>query len=273
LHRGTLEDLLVSGTEELVDGVDTILHLAAVSNDPSADLDPAKTRTVNTDATEQLALAARANGAGFVFASTASIYGDGDFLADEDSTLNPLSHYAKSKAAAEEALSHLADGRWRPVILRFGTLFGLSPRMRFDLVVNIFGMKMAQDRKLTVYGDGLQWRPYLHVGDAARALVHFALRQPDATANIFNVSHQNLRVVDLVDIALELDPGLEVDFAASSPDSRTYRVSTDRAASTGFTTVHDISEGIAEVRAAVSSGLVDQPASPIYRNAAWLGSR
>jgi UDP-glucose 4-epimerase len=159
------------------------------------------------------------------------------------------------------------------VILRFGTLFGLSPRMRFDLVVNIFGMKMAQDRKLTVYGDGLQWRPYLHVGDAARALVHFALRQPDATANIFNVSHQNLRVVDLVDIALELDPGLEVDFAASSPDSRTYRVSTDRAASTGFTTVHDISEGIAEVRAAVSSGLVDQPASPIYRNAAWLGSR
>ncbi|HEU4320832.1 MAG TPA: SDR family oxidoreductase [Acidimicrobiia bacterium] len=273
LHRGTLEDLLVDGTEELVDGVDSILHLAAVSNDPSADLDPAKTRTVNTVATERLAVAARTNGAGFVFASTASIYGDGDFLADEDSATNPLSHYAKSKAAAEEALSNLTTGQWRPVVLRFGTLFGLSPRMRFDLVVNIFGMKMAQDRKLAVYGDGLQWRPYLHVVDAARALIHFALRQPDAGANIFNVSHQNLRVVDLVDTALDLDPGLEVHFVESAPDSRTYRVSVDRAARTGFSTVHDIAQGLAEVRAAVSSGLVDQPASPIYRNAAWLGSR
>lgn len=272
LVEGTLEAAFESGLAPLIEGVDAIIHLAAVSNDPSADLDPVETRNVNTISTQRLASAARDAEVRFVFASTASIYGDGDFLADENSALNPLSHYAKSKAQAEAALGELSQAGWQPVILRFGTLFGLSPRMRFDLVVNIFGMRMAQDRHLTVFGDGKQWRPYVHVADAARSLLYFSQMTPDPQkANLFNVSHENHRVVDLVEIATSIDPSLTVDFVSAEPDSRTYRVSTERAAAAGFETLHTVESGLREVRAAVDSGLVAQPESPIYRNAAWLG--
>lgn len=271
LVHGDLERVVAVGSDRLVEGIDAVVHLAAVSNDPSGDLDPVATHRVNTVVTEKLATAARKVDARFVFASSASIYGDGDDLVDEDGHLHPLSHYAKSKAQAEVALIGLRDETWSPVILRMGTLFGLSPRMRFDLVVNIFGMLMATDRKLKVFGDGMQWRPYIHVQDAARAFLHFAQHEPSHDEPVtFNLSHANHRVVDLVDIATNADQGLEVQFVDSAPDHRSYRVATDRARVAGFQTFNGVDHGLEEVRSAVAAGRVAEPTSPIYRNAAWL---
>jgi nucleoside-diphosphate-sugar epimerase len=255
--------------QRLLEGCDAVIHLAAISNDPSADLHPDLTEEVNVGVTTRLAELARSQGVRFLFSSSCSIYGEAEGAIDEQGTTNPLTVYASSKVAAEQVLGELTDTRWAPTILRNGTLFGYSARMRFDLVVNIFSFQSILYNRIKVFGDGRQWRPFLHVGDCARAFMHF-LEHPGQTG-VFNIAHENLRVIDLVDTFRRLRPGLEVEHVATpDQDRRDYRVSNQRMLDAGFTPRTTVEAGSEQMIEAIVSGLIADPESIFYRNAKWL---
>ena len=256
--------------DEILDGMDCVIHLAAVSNDPSAELNPSLTQEVNFEATVSLAEAARKKGIRFVFSSSCSVYGDAEGDLTEDAGLNPLTVYAVSKVQSEEALNAMASTTWRPVILRNGTLFGYSPRMRFDLVVNIFALYSTIHNQIRVFGDGLQWRPFLSVQDCARAFVFLSEKQ-DLRHIFYNVSHENLRVVDVAEIFIRLNTNLKVSqVATQDPDRRNYKVSAQRLLDEGFRTRIGVSEGAEGISEAIVSGAISDPESVFYRNAKWL---
>lgn len=256
--------------QELLRGCDCVVHLAAISNDPSADLHPDLTGEVNVGVTTALAEEARRAGVRFLFSSSCSIYGEADGDIDETGSVNPLTVYAKSKVTAEEVLHDMADGTWSPIVLRNGTLFGQSSRMRFDLVVNIFSLYATLHREIKVFGDGLQWRPFLHVADCARAFIHF-IEAPTPAHGVYNIANENLRVVDLVAIFRALFPGLTVTHVATPDiDRRNYRVSTQRMRAEGFRPRLSVEVGSEEMVDAIVSGLVPDPESVFYRNAKWL---
>ena len=257
-------------SRELLDGCDCIIHLAAVSNDPSAELNPELTDEVNYHATVALAESARELGVKFVFSSSCSVYGEADGEVNEEGWVNPLTAYADSKVKAERALGDLARPGWRPTILRNGTLFGYSPRMRFDLVVNIFSLYSTLHNQIKIFGDGLQWRPFLHVGDCARAFVFFAER-PEHGHLCYNIAHENLRVVDIADCFKQLNPLLlATHLETADEDRRDYRVSTLRMREEGFGTRTNIEAGAEEMVEAIINGLIPDPESVFYRNAKWL---
>jgi nucleoside-diphosphate-sugar epimerase len=256
--------------DRMLDGCDAVIHLAAISNDPSAELHPELTDEVNYGSTEALAEAARLQGIRFLFSSSCSVYGEADGELTETGAVAPLTVYADSKVRAEGLLEDLATSNWRPVILRNGTLFGFSARMRFDLVINIFSLYGVLANEIKVFGEGLQWRPFLHVADCARAFVHFAERDRGEHL-IYNISHQNLRVVDLVDVFRDINPKLKVSFVPTAdPDRRDYRVSTARMTAAGFQTLTGIRGGAEQLVEAIVSGLIPDPESIYYRNAKWL---
>jgi nucleoside-diphosphate-sugar epimerase len=254
----------------VLDGCDGVIHLAAISNDPSAELHPGLTDEVNYQATEALAEQARAKNVRFLFSSSCSVYGEADGELTEAGALAPLTTYAVSKVKSERLLEQMATASWRPVILRNGTLFGYSPRMRFDLVINIFALYGALFNEIKVFGEGTQWRPFLHVSDCARAFVQFAERPPEEHL-IYNIAHENLRVVDLIQVFREINPRLEVSFVETTdPDRRDYRVSTRRMAQTGFRPLTGVRTGAEQLTDAIVSGLIPDPESVFYRNAKWL---
>jgi nucleoside-diphosphate-sugar epimerase len=254
----------------LLEDCEAVIHLAAISNDPSADLHPDLTQEVNVDVTARLARLARERHIKFLFSSSCSIYGDADGELDETGAVNPLTVYATSKATAEQILEDMADSRWRATILRNGTLFGYSARMRFDLVVNIFAFQSVLHNRLTVFGSGLQWRPMLHVSDCARAFVHF-LERPVAEHSCYNIAHVNLRVIDLVEVFTALNPRLEVArMPAPDHDRRNYRVSNRRMIEAGFHPQISVEVGSEHLIDAIVAGLIPDPESIFYRNAKWL---
>lgn len=256
--------------DELLEGCDCVIHLAAISNDPSADLNPALTEEVNYRATMLLAEAARARSVRFLFSSSCSVYGEAPGEVDESAATNPLTTYAASKVHAELALQQMVTSTWSPVILRNGTLFGFSPRMRFDLVVNIFSLYSTLYGEIKIFGDGLQWRPYLHIRDCARAFVHFA-ELDRCQHTCYNISHQNLRVVDLASIFRGINPRLYVNHVGEAgDDQRDYRVNSRRMRSAGFETQMSVTLGAEEMVEAIVTGLVPDPESIYYRNAKWL---
>ncbi|MCC6179758.1 MAG: SDR family oxidoreductase [Chloroflexi bacterium] len=267
---------------EMLDDRETVIHLAAISNDPSADVNPELTWSLNVDATVQLARLSRARRQRFVFASSCSVYGEAAGEQDEDGALAPLTTYAASKAAAERALLDLADDAWRPTILRNGTLFGYSPRMRFDLVANIFALQGTRTGEINIFGDGLQWRPLLHVRDCAQAFVHVAER-PALRHAVYNIAHVNLRVIDLAATFRRLLPGLIVRHrAASDLDRRDYRVSTRRLRAEGFAACSSVEDGARELVEAIVSGRIrdlepilqrDAPALEVGTQSAALSPR
>ena len=255
---------------ELMDGCDAVIHLAAISNDPSADLHPDLTEEVNVGVTTRLAELARQERVRFMFSSSCSIYGEAEGQIDETGNTNPLTVYATSKVTAEKILGELQDPNWTPTILRNGTLFGFSPRMRFDLVVNIFSFQSVLYGQLKVFGDGLQWRPFLHVGDCARAFIHF-LENPDTRRATYNIANENLRVVDLVKTFRAVNPRLEVvHVATQDADKRNYRVSNRRMLDAGFRPRVSVELGAEEMVDAIVGGLIPDPESIFYRNAKWL---
>jgi nucleoside-diphosphate-sugar epimerase len=256
--------------DALLEGIDCVIHLAAVSNDPSAELQPELTAEVNLSATQALAEAARARGCRFLFSSSCSVYGSADGLLDEDGRTQPLTVYAVSKIRAEQHLADLATADWKPVVLRNGTLFGYSPRMRFDLVANIFSLHSSLYDEIRIFGSGLHWRPFLHVQDCARAFLHFAeLAAPSHLR--YNIAHENLRVLDLAQRFAQLNPRLRIEHSAlPEPDRRDYRVSTARAAADGFQPSVDVLTGAEEMCTAIVSGVIPDPESVFYRNAKWL---
>jgi nucleoside-diphosphate-sugar epimerase len=164
----------------------------------------------------------------------------------------------------------MTDDQWRPVVLRNGTLYGFSPRMRFDLVINIFSYCTALYHEVRVFGDGLQWRPFLHVSDCARAFLHF-LEQPAPRHVVYNIANENLRVVDLVAMFQELDPRCRpVHVPVANPDLRNYRVDLGRMQQEGIVPRVRVRDGAEEMVEAIVTGRVADPEAVFYRNAKWL---
>ncbi len=256
--------------ETLLQDCDCIIHLAAISNDPSAELNPQLTEEVNFLATKVLAENAKQKNIRFLFSSSCSVYGEAEGEIHENGLLNPLTNYAISKVNSEQVLTQLADDNWRPVILRNGTLYGYSSRMRFDLVINIFSLYSTIYNEIKIFGDGQQWRPFLHLNDCARAFVYFAEKQ-DLKHLSYNISAQNLRVVDLAEIFQKFNPKLDVKYIQlPDVDKRNYRVSSQRMESEGFLPRINLEQGIEDMIEAIMSGLVPDPESIYYRNAKWL---
>jgi nucleoside-diphosphate-sugar epimerase len=213
-----------------LEGFDAIVHLAALSNDPLGDLRPELTYQINHEATVSLARAARAAGVGrLVFASSCSMYGasDGDDLLAEDAPLRPLTPYAESKVRSERALVELNGDGFTTVAMRNATVYGVSPRLRLDIVLNNLAAWSHVTRRIRLLSDGMSWRPLLHVRDLSK-VAGLLLAAPSAlvAGRAFNIGSnaQNYRVRDLAEILAEIT-GCEVEFAGdASPDPRSYRV-------------------------------------------------
>jgi nucleoside-diphosphate-sugar epimerase len=211
-------------------GYDAVVHLAALSNDPVGDLNPEWTYAINLEGTVSLARAAREAGvARFLFASSCSTYGASgtDDVLDEDGPQRPLTPYAESKVRAEERLSDLADSHFSPVYLRNATAYGVSPRLRLDVVLNNLVASAHTSGRILLLSDGGSWRPMVHVEDIARASLAL-LEAPREVVHdqAFNIGSgdQNIRIRDLAAI-LSARSGCEVELSSeASPDPRSYRV-------------------------------------------------
>lgn len=257
--------------ERLLDGCDCIIHLAAVSNDPSAELNSVLTDQVNFQSTLFLAEIAKKRGIKFVFSSSCSVYGCSDTEEmNENSALGPLTAYARSKVSAEKALLALKSPEWSPVILRNGTLFGYSPRIRFDLVVNIFSMYSTLYNQIKVFGGGEQWRPFLHVADCARAFCFFAEKK-ELQHSVYNVALENRTLHYLVELFQNLNPCLKVVHANTEQvDKRSYRACTERMKDEGFSPQIPISVGAEEIICKIVDKTIPDPESSFYNNVKWM---
>jgi nucleoside-diphosphate-sugar epimerase len=256
-----------------LDGVGEVVHLAAIVGDPACARDPRLAHAVNVEGATALVAEARAAGVDrFVFASTCSNYGrlpDASVPIAEDGALAPVSLYAEQKVAIERAL---LDGGAPPLqvtCLRFATLYGVAPRMRFDLTVNEFTRDLWADRSLEVFGERF-WRPYVHVRDAARA-IRLTLDAPasQVARQVFNVgrSDENYRKLDIVDIIRGQVDGGKVSFVHRDEDPRDYKVSFDKIARVlGFQPAMTVTDGVAEIVAALDSGRFREPFDGRHRN-------
>ncbi len=219
-----------------VEGFDAIIHLAGLSNDPLGDYNPNLTGEINFQASVRLAQLARDAGVRrFLFASSCSNYGaSGDQFLTEQAPFNPVTPYGESKVRVEQALHKLADDRFSPVYLRASTAYGLSPRIRFDLVVNNLTAWAFTTGRVYLKSDGTPWRPLVHVEDICHAYIA-ALQAPrDAVHNqAFNVgiTTENYQIRELAEIVEDIVPGCKVDFASDAgPDRRCYRVDCNKIA-------------------------------------------
>jgi nucleoside-diphosphate-sugar epimerase len=215
-------------------GFDAVVHLAALSNDPLGDLEPAATYAINHAATVRLARLAKAAGVGrFVFSSSCSNYGAAkDGLVDERGRFNPLTPYARSKVLAEHDLAALADDRFSPTFLRSATAYGMSAKLRADLVVNnLLGYAVTTGRVL-LKSMGTSWRPLVHVEDIALAFRCVIEAPREAVHNqAFNVGQtgENYRVREIAAMVAAMVPGAEIATATdAAADARSYRVACDK---------------------------------------------
>jgi nucleoside-diphosphate-sugar epimerase len=254
-------------------GFDAVIHLAAISNDPSSELDHGVTETVNLRAVDHLMHAAKRYGVGrFLYASSASVYGvKDDENVTEDLSLDPITIYAKCKADGEAILNDLVDETFVGVSVRSATVCGYSPRLRLDLTINLLTDQALTDGRIRVFG-GAQMRPNVHIRD----LTAFYRMLLDAPANkisgrAFNVSRQNESVMGLAEmIRDELDPSLPIETVPSN-DPRSYHLSAARARKElGFEAKHDLVTAVRELREAYRSGEISDSRSNIYRNVVWM---
>lgn len=256
-----------------LDGVDAVVHLAAIVGDPACAREPELARTVNVEATRSLLEESKAAGVTrFVFASTCSNYGkmaDGNVLATEDWDLRPVSLYAETKVQAELEVFAAAKPAFAATCLRFATVYGASPRMRFDLTVNEFTRDALVKGELVIYGEQF-WRPYVHVRDAARAIAAVLDAPPEEVRGaVFNIGDngQNFRKQDLVEMLVERLPETKVERVARAEDPRDYRVSFDKVrAALGFAVTRTVPQGIDEILGLLRSGVIPDPFETRYRN-------
>jgi nucleoside-diphosphate-sugar epimerase len=266
--------------EAILDGIDSVIHLAGLSNDPTAEYNPKANHEMNTVATEVLATACKRQGIKrFVFASTCSIYDKGlyaeDSLQDENADVSPRAAYAVSNYEAERALLAMADERFCPVILRKGTLYGFSPRMRYDLVVNTFVKDACMNGVLRVFCGGEMWRPLVDVTDAAKAYI-CCVEAPEhkVRGQVFNLVFKNYRILELahwVREAFKPIRELEIEVDYSHYRTRSYRVSGQKIETVlGFKPTVPVKESVEHLVQMIRKDGYTDFMNPKYYNIQWM---
>ena len=265
----------------VLDGCNAVIHLAGLSNDPTAEFNPKANHEINTVGTDVVARACKAKGIRrFIFASTCSIYDLGfyapDFVRDEDSEVRPRAAYAVSNYEAEQILRDLTDATFSPVILRQGTVYGWSPRMRYDLVVNTFVRDAFTKGILTVHCGGEMWRPLVDVSDVCRVYIACVEAPEEAVAGkIYNVVAKNYRILELahwVREALRPVRRVEIEVDYSEYKTRSYRVSGQRIETAlGVKSLVGVKESVENMMRMVdSNGGPSDAYHPRYYNIAWM---
>lgn len=258
--------------EEALEGQDAVVHLAAIVGDPACAAKGDTAIEINYLSTLKLARAARDEGIQkFVFASTCSVYGaQDDDLLDEESELNPVSLYAETKIDSEKGLLSLQeeDG-FQPVVLRLGTVFGLSPRMRFDLVINYLTKKIILEDEGMIFG-GDQYRPFVNVADIATGFKK-ALEAPSSEVGgeIINIgsTEQNFQLEEIGKIFEDVFPKADIQYVEEMEDKRSYRVSFEKAKRLlGYETSTTVKDGIRQIKEAIKSGDISNPNNQKYYN-------
>jgi nucleoside-diphosphate-sugar epimerase len=214
---------------ELLNGIDAVFDLAALSNDPCGELDPEKTLEINYNGRVRVADLAKKYGVNkYVFASTCSVYGFQEGLINEESSLNPLTTYAKASMMAEKEILPLANKDFSATVLRQATVYGFSYRMRFDLAINGMVLGYYRNSKIPIMRDGKQWRPFVNVKDTSNAFIKVLETEPEVVnGQIFNVGSdaQNIQIFDLAKLVAEAcDLTFNYEWYGDC-DARSYRVS------------------------------------------------
>lgn len=253
-------------TETDLVGIDAVCNLAGLSNDPSCEIDPKLTYDINCKGRLKVAQTAKRAGVSrYVLSSSCSVYGTGTSTKlTETSKTAPLSTYAKSSLQAEKETLALADNSFSVSVLRNATVFGLSRRVRFDLVVNLMTLHAVRKARIIVMGGGKQWRPLIHVCDVARA-IRTVIESPvdKVSGEIFNIGLKNYQILTLAYLVRETLPfPLEIDVAPDDPDRRNYNVSFQKARGMlGFEAEISVADGIREIYDALKAGEIDAEAN------------
>lgn len=253
--RQMYKDIRDITTHDL-EGIDAVIHLAALSNDPLGHLKPEITYDINWHASVRLAQVAKAAGVKrFLFSSSCSLYGAaGEASVTEEAVCQPQTPYAESKVYAERDIKRLANDNFCPVFLRNATVFGISPRLRLDLVVQDLSIRGYLDGIITILSDGTPWRPLIHIEDVSDAFI-FLLEAPQDSvrAQAFNVGKQenNVQVREIAAMVRDAIPGTRVEIRNENPsDTRSYRVDFSKLYALGFQPHYLVRDGITEVIAA-----------------------
>jgi nucleoside-diphosphate-sugar epimerase len=247
---------------EVFEGVDVVMDLAGISNDPACDLEPQITNDVNLAGPRWMAwLAKRAGVRRYIYSSSCSVYGQsGGEPVTETSPTAPVSLYARTKLAAEHALLECNDDSFAVTVLRNGTAYGLSRRMRFDLVINVMTLSAFKTNRVHILGGGRQWRPLAHVRDLARAFMLVMEASPDKVAGeVFNVgsNDQNYQICQIAQMVRDVMPNTEVESVADHPDQRSYQVDfTKLERALRFKVEKTPYDGIIEIKEALAAGTV-----------------
>jgi nucleoside-diphosphate-sugar epimerase len=261
-----------------MDNLGAVIHLAAVVGDPAGAKRPEQTIETNYLASQVISSACKMKGINrFIYASTCSVYGIGKDVLDENAPLNPVSLYAKTKISSEKSILQLIDGDkggFAPTIMRMSTLYGYSHRMRFDLVVNTMTMTAYADKLIKVFG-GDQWRPLLHVKDAADSYIKVLESDIDLVrGKIYNVGSevQNYRIGQVADMTVEsitelTGKEIPVKTETTNVDARDYRVSFKKIQDElNFKVSHTINEAVKDIYGNLQSGAIKNPKQKVYYN-------
>jgi nucleoside-diphosphate-sugar epimerase len=258
--------------DEVMPGHDAVVLLGAIVGEPASNRDPELTASTNLHGSVAVLEAARRHGVPlFVFTSTCSNYGisDSDGPINETAPLMPISPYSETKVAAEKLIVAAASPTFHPTVLRLSTAFGMSPRMRFDLLVSDFTAAAVFEGKVLIYGEQF-WRPFVHVQDIAKGIDLVLNADSDAVSGeVFNLgaNENNIQKIGLGQAVQRLVPGTDLEFVERNEDPRSYRVDFTKVAERlGFTADWSIDDGIAELAPALQQGVFGDPAEPRYHN-------